>query len=99
MPSMNNKENITPTGAQSVTAQGKKFWRSLDELASTDEFNDWLHREFPRQASEWLDSLSRRKFLKVMGASLAFAGLTSCIEMAPEKIVPYVQEPEVIVPG
>lgn len=79
-------------------AQGSNYWRSLDELAQTPEFQEFLHREFPRQASEWLPSLSRRNFLQAMGAALALAGLTAC---APprETIVPYVQAPEETLPG
>ena len=36
----------------------RKYWRSLDELASVDGFKEFLHREFPRQASEWIDDES-----------------------------------------
>ncbi|MEZ4660826.1 MAG: TAT-variant-translocated molybdopterin oxidoreductase [Caldilineaceae bacterium] len=54
-------------------AKGRGFWRSLEELAETDEFTDFLHREFPRQASEWLPNMSRRRFLQLMGASPALA--------------------------
>src|SRR5262245_22120370 len=53
---------------------GPQYWRSLEELASSPEFQEALHREFPKGASEWLDSVSRRGFLKVMGASLGLAG-------------------------
>ncbi|MEZ4707620.1 MAG: TAT-variant-translocated molybdopterin oxidoreductase [Caldilineaceae bacterium] len=74
-------------------AKGRGFWRSLEELAETDEFTDFLHREFPRQASEWLPDMSRRRFLQLMGASLALSGLTACNGPA-EKIVPYVNAPE-----
>ena len=43
--------------------------------------------------------MSRRNFVKVMGASLAFAGLTGCVIQPAEKIVPYVTQPEEFVPG
>ena len=81
-----------------TAAKGRGFWRSLEELAETDEFTDFLHREFPRQASEWLPNMSRRRFLQIMGASLALAGLTACNGPA-EKIVPYVSAPEEGVAG
>ena len=58
-----------------------------------------LHREFPKGASEWLDDFSRRGFLKTMGASLALAGLTGCTRMPNTEIVPYVRQPENVVPG
>src|SRR5207248_10838267 len=54
-------------------ARGPKYWRSLEELTNQDGFNELLEREFPRQAGEWLDPVSRRGFLKLMSASLALA--------------------------
>ncbi len=78
--------------------KGPEFWRSLDELAGTPEFQDLLHREFPRQATE-LEGVSRRQFLQLSGASLALAGLTGCTKQPPEAIVPYVKQAEQIVPG
>jgi molybdopterin-containing oxidoreductase family iron-sulfur binding subunit len=81
---------------------GPEYWRSLEELAGTEEFQEALHREFPKGASEWLDSVSRRGFLKVMGASLGLAGLTSttgCVRLPLEPIVPYVRQPENVIPG
>jgi MoCo/4Fe-4S cofactor protein with predicted Tat translocation signal len=80
-------------------AKGPQFWRSLDEVANTDEFRELLHREFPRQASEWLDPVGRRGFLKLMGASLALAGASACTRQPDEVIVPYVRAPENVVPG
>jgi len=55
--------------------KGKRFWRSLDELADTPEFRAAVEREFPSAAPEWIDPVSRRGFLKLMGASMALAGL------------------------
>jgi molybdopterin-containing oxidoreductase family iron-sulfur binding subunit len=78
---------------------GPEYWRSLEELAGSDEFQEMLHREFPKGASEWLDNFSRRGFLKTMGASLALAGLTGCTRMPITEIVPYVRQPENVVPG
>src|SRR5688572_24136034 len=51
-----------------------EVWRSLDEVAGTAEFQDYLHREFPSNASEWIDPVGRRNFLKLMSASMALAG-------------------------
>src|SRR3954447_11981211 len=78
---------------------GARYWRSLDELAETAEFQEFLRREFPRGASEWSDPASRRTFLKLMGASLALAGVSGCTHQPGEKIVPYVRAPEDLVPG
>ena len=80
-------------------SRGRDYWRSLDELAATEEFREMLHREFPERASEWPDPVSRRNFLKVMGASLAFGGLTNCTIQPEEKIVPWVRAPENVIPG
>src|SRR5580658_9007306 len=77
----------------------KKYWRSLDELASADGFKEFLHREFPRQASEWIDDEGRRNFLKIMGASLALAGLSACTKQPTEYTMPYVEAPEQLIPG
>src|SRR5216684_4307701 len=63
------------------------------------EFQDMLHREFPKGASEWLDSVSRRGFLQLMGASLAMAGMTGCTKLPLQEIVPYVRQPEQLIPG
>jgi molybdopterin-containing oxidoreductase family iron-sulfur binding subunit len=82
-------------------ASGRQYWRSLDELAATPAFQKLMRREFPQQADVWPDSLSRRHFLTLMGASLALAGLSGCsVKPAPMgKIVPYVKPPREIVPG
>jgi MoCo/4Fe-4S cofactor protein with predicted Tat translocation signal len=94
--------------------RGPEYWRSLEELAATAEFQEMLHREFPRQASEWVElssapaggsgepavpGVSRRAFLQLSSASLALAGLTACTRQPLEKIVPYVEQPEQVVPG
>jgi molybdopterin-containing oxidoreductase family iron-sulfur binding subunit len=79
--------------------RGREFWQSLEELASTDEFEELLHREFPQHAAEWDEGTDRRTFLKLMGASLALAGLAGCSYQPPETIVPYVRQPEEIIPG
>jgi len=78
---------------------GPEYWRSLEELAGSPEFREMMHREFPKGASEWLDSVSRRGFLQLMGASLAMAGMTGCTKLPLEPIVPYVRQPEQLVPG
>jgi MoCo/4Fe-4S cofactor protein with predicted Tat translocation signal len=80
---------------------GRRFWKNLDELAETQEFHELMQEEFPRQsgAGEWVDSVSRRGFLKVMGASFALAGLAGCTKQPDEPIFPYVKQPEDLVLG
>ena len=74
---------------------GKQYWRSLDELAETPAFREWLHREFPAHASELL---GRRTLLKLMAASFGLAGLTAC-RRPEEKILPASKGLEGSVPG
>lgn len=85
--------------ASPTTPDGPAYWRSLDELANTEEFQDFVAREFPSQASEFTDPAGRRQFLKLMGASLALAGVSACTRQPPEKLVPYVRQPEEVIPG
>jgi molybdopterin-containing oxidoreductase family iron-sulfur binding subunit len=84
---------------------GRRFWKNLDELAETPAFHELMREEFPRQAGsmagagEWVDAVSRRGFLKVMGASLALAGLAGCTKQPDEPIFPYIRQPEDLVLG
>ncbi|MSR31037.1 MAG: 4Fe-4S dicluster domain-containing protein [Gemmataceae bacterium] len=80
------------------SSDGKQYWRSLEELAAGEGFQEMLQREFPRQAGEWTDPVTRRKFLTLMGASLALAGLSGC-RPPGGKIVPNISDPEGVVPG
>ncbi|HHN74430.1 MAG TPA: 4Fe-4S dicluster domain-containing protein [Acidobacteria bacterium] len=75
----------------------KKYWRSLGELGETAEFRRWLESEFPAAMPE-LSSSSRRSFLRLMGASMALAGLTAC-RWPKETILPFARRPEGRVPG
>jgi MoCo/4Fe-4S cofactor protein with predicted Tat translocation signal len=81
------------------SGQGKRYWRTLEELAADPHFEDLLRREFPRAASEWDESVDRRDFLKLMGASLALAGMAGCGAAPEQHIVPYVKQPEGMVLG
>src|SRR6185295_10337508 len=91
--------NLSDIRTRLAGLKGRTYWRSLEELADTPEFNEYLHREFPSQASEFTDPAGRREFLKLMGASLALAGVSACTRQPAEKLVPYVRQPEEIVPG
>jgi molybdopterin-containing oxidoreductase family iron-sulfur binding subunit len=79
--------------------EGRAYWRSLEELADTSAFREYVQREFPAQASEFTDPAGRRQFLKLMGASLALAGVSACTRQPEEDIVPYVRQPEEVIPG
>jgi MoCo/4Fe-4S cofactor protein with predicted Tat translocation signal len=84
---------------QLAAARGPRYWRSLEELCGQPAFGEMLEREFPRYHSEWLDPVSRRNFLKLAGASMALAGLAGCTRQPLEQILPYVRQPEELVPG
>jgi MoCo/4Fe-4S cofactor protein with predicted Tat translocation signal len=88
-----------PAGAPAPWSDGKRYWRSLEEFSGSPAFWDKVHREFPRYASQWTDDLSRRSFLKVMGASIALAGSAGCFKKPEQQVVPYVTQPEMITPG
>src|ERR1051325_10413987 len=88
-----------PNDITRATSSGKKFWRSLEELADAPEFREFVAREYPQHAEERHDPVERRTFLKLMGASLALAGLSGCVFQPAEKIVPNVKQPEEHVPG
>jgi molybdopterin-containing oxidoreductase family iron-sulfur binding subunit len=79
--------------------KGKRYWQSVDELADTPEFQAAVEREFPSAAQEWVDPVSRRGFMKLMGASLALAGLAGCTKQPDEPIYPYVKAPEDLILG
>ncbi len=98
-PGKKHKLDLKTARAQVAETNGPEYWRSLEELAGSSEFQEMMHREFPKGASEWLDAVSRRGFLKLMGASLALAGMTACTKQPLEPIVPYVRQPEEVIPG
>ncbi len=87
--------DLAAVRAKLQSKTGKQYWRTLEELAGDPEFEELLHREFPRQApSEWDDGVDRRDFLKLMAASLAFAGLSGCGRTPEQYVVPYVKQPD-----
>jgi molybdopterin-containing oxidoreductase family iron-sulfur binding subunit len=79
--------------------RGKKYWRSVDELADTPDFQAAVEREFPSSPHGWGDEVSRRGFLKFMGASAALAGLAGCTKQPDEPIYPYIKQPEDLILG
>ena len=99
-----DKNDLTPMTLEQVrqelkAVKGKRYWRSVDELADTAEFQAAVEREFPGSAQEWVDPVSRRGFMKLMGASMALAGLAGCTKQPDEPIYPYVKQPEDLILG
>ncbi len=85
--------------ADTSTKVGKQdYWRSLSELEGTPEFDQFLHREFPQAASEFPEGVSRRRWLKLMSASLALGGAAGC-RYGPDQIASFVVRPANTNPG
>ncbi len=95
--------DIPSIDAKLKSQGGKRLWRSLEELAGTPEFHAYLHNEFPHDPADEPPSanneIGRRDVLRLMAASAALSGLTSCTKLPTERILPYVKQPEVIIPG
>src|ERR1700749_2722824 len=85
--------------ARLESAQGPLYWKSLEELAETKEFQAYVDDELADRTPNWLDPAHRRDFLKLAAASLAMAGITACTKQPKETIVPYVRQPEEFIPG
>ena len=99
-PRIFSNAEVESLGASLKDKRGREYWRSLQDMADTPAFQDFLYREFPLQASAPITDVTRRNFMKVMGASLALAGVTGCWHRQPdESILPYVKQPEEVVPG
>jgi MoCo/4Fe-4S cofactor protein with predicted Tat translocation signal len=100
-----DRKNAAPPNAHAdalgapAHQKAPRFWRGLEELEATPEFRARLEDEFPHGANDPGAKIDRRDLLKVMAASAAFAGLTGCTKLPTQKIVPYVRQPEEIVPG
>ena len=78
----------------------KKQWRSLGQLSGAESFKRFLHREFQEGASVMEDSVTRRNFLKIMGASASLAGVMGCSIRRPvQTIRPFAKMPEYALPG
>jgi molybdopterin-containing oxidoreductase family iron-sulfur binding subunit len=95
---MNDPTALDALRAQLAGARGPRFWRALEELAEQPAALDRLREAFP-QLSQLEPSLDRRRFLKLLGASLAMAGLAACSGPPPEQIVPWVKQPEGMSPS
>jgi molybdopterin-containing oxidoreductase family iron-sulfur binding subunit len=85
--------------SRTAAPESRPFWRTLDELAEDPAFQERLANEFPSEIEAITDPVERRTFMKLMAASLGLAGVTACTRQPPEKIIPYVRQPEEIVPG
>ncbi len=99
MSNSESKQSFAALRDSILSQNGKQYWRSLEEFADTPEFREFVSREYPHEAEHWDNGLSRRNFVKVMGASLALAGLSGCVIQPAENIVPPVHPQEGQLPG
>ena len=99
MKNSESKQSFASIRDKILSTNGKELWRSIDEFAETPEFEEFVKREYPAHGQEWNDPVTRRSFLKVMGASLAFAGLTGCVIQPAEKAIPRVHATPGLLPG
>ena len=76
-------------------------WQSIDQWMDTPAFRDMMRDEFPDDAGDWLDPVSRRQMIGLMGASVALAtGCNPSLKPASaKKVVPYVRQPAGLLPG
>ncbi len=88
-----------PESRDRVSSGSREWWRALEEQTGEPAFQEFLQKEFPSQVEAIIDPFERRTFLKLMGASMALAGFTACTRQPPEHIVPYVRQPEDLIPG
>lgn len=103
-PPKNDLIDLASIRARLSKEQGKVYWQSLEAISGNPQFEELAKQEFPDNTEVWIDPFSRRKFMKIMAASLAFAGAAACKlpteRLIPnEKIIPYVKPPEEIVYG
>jgi molybdopterin-containing oxidoreductase family iron-sulfur binding subunit len=95
---MDTKLTLDDFRARIGDTRTREYWRSLDELSRSEAFDEVLANEFPQQALPLQRGVDRRDFMKLMSASMALAGLAAC-NRPEQKIVPYVKQPENLVPG
>ncbi|MGH9398732.1 MAG: TAT-variant-translocated molybdopterin oxidoreductase, partial [Thermoanaerobaculia bacterium] len=93
---MSERIDVAQVRSKLEELRGREYWRSLEELARTEDFQEHLHREFRVPIDGGID---RRQLLTLMGASMALAGLTGCTRQPVEKILPYVKTPEELAAG
>jgi molybdopterin-containing oxidoreductase family iron-sulfur binding subunit len=90
---------FTALGSNDAAQTEHCYWRSLDEQANTSAYRELFDRYAANSGADFHGDVNRREFLRLMGASLALAGLSACTRAPNETIVPYVRQPEEIVPG
>jgi MoCo/4Fe-4S cofactor protein with predicted Tat translocation signal len=99
LPARRPAVNLRALREKLAAGNGPRFWRTLDEAAESDELREYIEQEFPGLSGQVPQGVDRRNLLKAMAASLAMAGAAACTKQPKELIVPYVRQPENIIPG
>ncbi|GIW72438.1 MAG: molybdopterin oxidoreductase [Planctomycetota bacterium] len=97
----------TEAGGAGAPAAGEqpgppRYWLSLEAYEGAPGYRERIANEFPPGATELeTTALSRRRFLQLLGASAALAGTAGCdiLRRPVEKVVPYAERPEILLPG
>ncbi len=98
-PQRTAKVDLDALRTKLAAGRGPAFWRTLEEAAESNELRDYIEQEFPGLSGQIPQGIDRRNLLKVMAASLAMAGAAACTKMPRQLIVPYVRQPENVIPG
>lgn len=98
-PEQKNPIDISALREKLQGKTGSDYWRSFEHASETPEFKAWAKHEFPQEPEVWDRGTTRRDFLQLMGSMIALAGLAGCTRQPDEKIIPYVKQPEDLVPG
>jgi MoCo/4Fe-4S cofactor protein with predicted Tat translocation signal len=91
--------DLTELREKLAAGRGPVFWRTLEEAAESEDLKEYVEQEFPGLSGQIPQGVDRRSLLKVMGASLAMAGAAACTKLPKESILPYVRQPENVIPG
>src|SRR5690242_13445628 len=91
--------NLQALREKLAAGRGPVFWRTLEEAAESEDLREYIEQEFPGLSGQVPQGVDRRSLLKVMAASLAMAGATACTKQPRESIVPYIRQPENVIPG
>ena len=98
-PQRNSAPDLQMLREKLAAGRGPAFWRTLEEAAESDDLREYIEQEFPGLSGQVPQGVDRRSLLKVMAASLAMAGAAACTKQPKELIVPYVRQPENVIPG
>ncbi len=98
-PSQKKALDIQALRDKLAAGKGPLFWRTLNEAAESDDLKEIVEQEFPGLSGQIPEGVDRRNILKVMAASLAMAAAAACTKQPKELIVPYIRQPENIIPG